>query len=108
MKRKNIVKNRKKIDKIFSYVNQVKEGIIEKDALIIEKVSDFLNLRNTLQKKIWLKVAGYSADTNISFNEGILLMDYGFHVNSHCNGCGICKKVCPVQNITIVNERPQR
>ena len=29
-----------------------------------------------------------------------------FYVNDDCENCGICSKVCPTQNITIVEERP--
>jgi ferredoxin len=96
-----------KIDKICSYINKEKKGIIEKDVVILEKVIDFLNLRNTLQKKVWLKVAGYSDHSNISFDQAIKLMDNGFNVNTNCNGCGICKKVCPVQNILFKKNQPQ-
>ncbi len=30
----------------------------------------------------------------------------GFKLNSECNGCGICAKVCPVQNITMADGKP--
>jgi Pyruvate/2-oxoacid:ferredoxin oxidoreductase delta subunit len=33
-------------------------------------------------------------------------MDKKFWVDDKCNGCGICLKVCPVQNIEMINERP--
>lgn len=35
-----------------------------------------------------------------------LLNDRPFNVNSSCDGCGICKKSCPVNNIAIVNGHP--
>lgn len=99
--------SKNKIDKISRYVNEGKEGIIEKDAVMIEKIIDYLNLRNTLQKKVWLKVAGYSGGSNISFDQAIKFMDHGFNVNSNCNACGLCKKICPVQNISLENNQPQ-
>lgn len=30
----------------------------------------------------------------------------GFYVNDSCTSCGICVKICPSQNIKLVNERP--
>ncbi len=32
--------------------------------------------------------------------------DRGFHVSDECNGCGMCKKVCPVKNITMADKKP--
>lgn len=29
-----------------------------------------------------------------------------FQVNDHCTGCATCSKVCPVDNVSFVNERP--
>lgn len=33
-------------------------------------------------------------------------MDKGFWVDDKCNKCGVCKKVCPVQNIKLVRGKP--
>jgi ferredoxin len=32
--------------------------------------------------------------------------DRGFFLTESCNSCGICEKVCPVDNIKIVNKKP--
>jgi ferredoxin len=32
--------------------------------------------------------------------------DRKFHVNESCNGCGICKKICLVDNIKIIDKKP--
>lgn len=32
--------------------------------------------------------------------------DKNFWATSECNGCGICEKVCPVNNIKLVDKRP--
>ncbi|MFH1214644.1 MAG: EFR1 family ferrodoxin, partial [Candidatus Neomarinimicrobiota bacterium] len=33
-------------------------------------------------------------------------MAKSYFADEKCNGCGICRKVCPVDNIQIVDERP--
>ncbi len=37
---------------------------------------------------------------------GLLITDRKFTVSDQCIGCGICAKNCPLQNITIENDRP--
>jgi len=32
--------------------------------------------------------------------------DVKFRVDERCDGCGLCAKVCPVDNITLMNGRP--
>lgn len=31
----------------------------------------------------------------------------GFHVTEACNGCGICKNICPVANIELADGKPR-
>lgn len=38
---------------------------------------------------------------------GLLITDRKFNVSDDCIGCGICAKNCPLQNITIENDRPK-
>ncbi len=38
---------------------------------------------------------------------GLLITDRKFNVSDNCIGCGICAKNCPLQNITIENDRPR-
>ncbi len=33
-------------------------------------------------------------------------MDSSFRADDKCNGCGICARICPADNITIQNDRP--
>jgi ferredoxin len=44
---------------------------------------------------------------NRDFVAKVSAMDKDFSVNGDCTGCGICEKVCPAQNIELVNNRPQ-
>jgi len=107
--KKKLFKNgQKKVRHILNHIKSDNdEIIIEKEYVLIERLLDFFNLRNTLQKKAWLKIAGYSKKTDLPLIEAVQLFDHGFHTNQQCNGCGICKKICPVDNITLKNDRPQ-
>ncbi len=71
----------------------------------LEHLIDFLNLRNTLQKNVWLKIAGYKEKTKLPYIECVTLMDHGFFVDEKCAGCGTCERICPVGNIRIIHGR---
>lgn len=55
-------------------------------------------------KKSFAKQTNMPADTRIE--ELVRMMDMGFGTNEKCNGCGICSKVCPVNNIIINDNKP--
>lgn len=45
-------------------------------------------------------------DSNLSFHELIPLTDKSIYVDDKCNGCATCAKVCPVQNIKMIENKP--
>lgn len=47
-----------------------------------------------------------SKDTNLTFREMIPLTDKSIFVDDKCTGCGTCSKVCPAQNIQIIENKP--
>ncbi|MCQ2083983.1 MAG: EFR1 family ferrodoxin [Bacteroidaceae bacterium] len=36
----------------------------------------------------------------------LLITDRKFHVNENCSSCGLCARMCPLQNISMQNGRP--
>jgi ferredoxin len=64
-----------------------RKGKIPKSGIIAELISKFMY--GDLRRKGHVK-------------------DKKFHAEDSCNGCGTCAKVCPVENITIENQKPVR
>jgi len=96
----------RKLEDICQFVNGRGDGMIETSSAAIEHLIDLLNLRETMQKSIWLKIAGFEGTTALPFRESIQLMDYGFYCDGKCSSCGICTRVCLVRNIKLDQGRP--
>lgn len=92
-----------RLESVCEIILSRKKSKIEIKAKLIEHLLDRLNLRETLQKKMWLKIAGFKGRTHLTFIESIQLMDSGFKCDDKCNRCGICSKICPVKNIEIID-----
>jgi flavodoxin/formate hydrogenlyase subunit 6/NADH:ubiquinone oxidoreductase subunit I len=52
------------------------------------------------------KTAKEPKDTKLKYYEMIPLTDKSIYADDKCNGCAACAKVCPVQNIKIIRNRP--
>lgn len=52
------------------------------------------------------KMAKEPKDTKLKYYELIPLTDKSIYVDDKCNGCATCVKVCPVQNIKMVENKP--
>lgn len=97
----------KKLSIIIKSIKESLSGSIEVSDSLVENFVDILNLRDSVQKKQWLKVAGYTGAYPKTFKEAVKLMDEKFQVTELCNSCGLCKKICPTNNITFINEKPK-
>lgn len=95
-----------KVHGICEAVRSKANGPIEIEHPWIEHAVDFFDLRETLQKRIWLGIGGYKGKTNLPCLESIQLMDHGFSFDDRCNRCGICAKICPVDNIVMTEDGP--
>lgn len=92
-----------RLESVCEFIRSRKKGKLETKAKGIEKLVDTLNLRETLQRKVWLKVAGFEGDTGLPFLKSLQLMDHGFKCDDKCDRCGLCSRVCPVRNIEIID-----
>ena len=62
-----------------------------------------------LQKLYLIELKKYSKepkDANLKYYELIPLTDKSIYPNEKCNGCATCAKVCPVQNIKMIENKP--
>jgi ferredoxin len=83
-------------DNINEITNKSNEGII----LIINSIKQRINNKVNRFTKVF-------SFMNWLFRTRVSNMDKKYNVNSNCNSCGICKKVCPVKNIEITTIKPQ-
>lgn len=101
---KMLVKRKKKLEAICEYVNARKEGKFETRGLL-RKI--LLAPLRALEKPIFMyRYKKLSNTSKNSFSELIPLADRSFRTNENCNGCGICARVCPVNNIKMVDGKP--
>ena len=84
----------------------------EKDKYIIIKslfnvlmTPMYLMLQNSYLKAL-KKYSKEPDDTNLKYYELMPLTDRSIYVDEKCDGCGVCAKVCPVQNIEIIESKP--
>jgi len=95
-----------KLEVIVKAIRSERKAKLESKAKFIEKLVDLLDLRNTLQKTVWLKISGADPKSEASFEQSIQWMDHGFWCDQHCNNCSLCSKICPVKNIRMVEGKP--
>lgn len=101
---KMLVKRKKKLEAICEYVNARREGKFETRGLL-RKI--LLAPLRALEKPIFMyRYKKLSNTSKNSFSELIPLADRSFRTNENCNGCGICARVCPVNNIKMVDGKP--
>ncbi|MFX1496913.1 MAG: EFR1 family ferrodoxin [Promethearchaeota archaeon] len=84
---------RKLFDKVPNQVQSISEMIKQK--------------KDNLNKEILEKIIERNARINKNFRNEVNEMDESYYATENCNGCGICEKVCPVNNIKIINGTPK-
>jgi ferredoxin len=101
---KMLIKRKKKLKAICEYVNARREGKFETRGLL-RKI--LLAPLRSIEKPIFLyRYRKLSSTSENSFSELIPLADRSFRTNENCIGCGTCARVCPVNNIKMVDGKP--
>lgn len=83
---KKFIKEKKKVKEIADIVSQKKKAPLETSNFIV----NFL-----------LTSIGYRV-----FSPKFPNQDRKYYVDDKCTGCGICEKICPVENIVLENGKP--
>jgi ferredoxin len=81
---------------------KVKEITNKSDKKIVPIINAIKNKKNKFVKsrKMFNKIYNKYIDK-------LKGMDEDYIVNDNCTGCGICKDICPVENIEIINRIPK-
>jgi ferredoxin/flavodoxin len=96
-----------RVPEILEAVRSRRSSILEKDSVFITRLTDALNLHESLGKDSWSKITGLDEPKSLTFNEIRLRMDKAFSLTDACSGCGTCEKICPVGDIRLVNGHPE-
>jgi ferredoxin/flavodoxin len=98
---------RRKAGRVVSHIQKREKGSFLKSFwltpvyLLADPLVDFMKPR---YKKAFARLSNTTDD--LELDELIYLNDTSFHVSTECTGCGICSRVCPVNNIDFKNQRP--
>jgi flavodoxin/Pyruvate/2-oxoacid:ferredoxin oxidoreductase delta subunit len=97
-------KMKEKVEAICGYVAARKEGKFETRGPL-RKV--LLAPLRWFEKPIFLyRYRKLSGGSGLSFLALVPSADKSFRVNEKCSGCGICARVCPAENIQMVEGKP--
>ena len=100
-------KSKKKIEAIGQRIIKRKKGKYQ----IIKSLFNLLMtpLYLILRKSYLIALKKYSKepnDTNLKYFELMPLTDKSIYTDEKCTGCATCTKVCPVQNIKMIDNKP--
>jgi ferredoxin/flavodoxin len=94
----------KKSGLIYEYVSARKKGKFESTNRLL--VSLFYPIDKIFAR--WRIESKYNKLTNSNLRKDALwpMMDVSFYSDVKCDGCGICSRICPVNNIKMVDNKP--
>ena len=97
-------RSRNKLDIISKSILLKRSGMLFSDRLWGSILLPIHRAIRPMYKNSLKKLVG--TEENLQVDELIHLLDKSFRINEKCTGCGICAKICPVENIRLVNNHP--
>ncbi|MFX1495405.1 MAG: EFR1 family ferrodoxin [Promethearchaeota archaeon] len=80
----------------------------EKASSQVELIAEIINSRKeNLNQAIFKKNVRRSEELNKTFREKVNESDKSFYTDENCTSCGICEQVCPMNNIMLIEGKPQ-
>lgn len=106
-KNKLYIKSRRRVDSIAKKIENRKKGVHHSDYLLRPIV--FLVYGYFEKKSIedLEKRSRVQSPSGLTVEELLPLIDRNYEIDENCDGCGICAKICPVNNIEIKEGRPE-
>lgn len=101
---KILKKSEIKINRIAKNTNEKIKGEFYSNILLNPILILLHYMFKPLYKRSFMKRLGTAS--GLDFEELMYNSDKSYSITGVCNGCGICNKVCPVNNIEIINNKP--
>jgi ferredoxin len=98
-------KSKKKIECIANNTIYYKEDRFSSNSLFDILQIPLQMIIRSMTRKHLIKLS--FGTLNLLTEELICLADKSFRTDANCTGCGICYQVCPVDNITIIDKKPE-
>ena len=91
---------------IFNIIPEEKQKkLFEAAKIKVEEIAKIINGNESKVEKEILAPVGKMFSKK--FRKCVHENDRKFNVDENCNSCGVCEKVCPVNNIIMVENKPQ-